>query len=330
MDLNVIPFTHGDPYGSTYNSYYYTYNNPAKEMVFPSPIQIDAVNMIFASFEEAVQWRWRQTNGAQGQAEYMECNTAFSHPACTMVQVIWQLLRNNPAYFLSLDEYQSVLGTGITEERYAQLCQKIDDIEKQYGFCDNKILQSIIKKKNANKFAFKKPSVQPYNEPPMEYDEDGEPYDDYDGGNMSKPHNTFVILKPDAFERSLVGELMDLIESKGLKLVHAKLFTMSDEQIKEHYNHHVGKNFFPDMVDFLTSGPSLALVYNGPQACKAVRQLIGQKHPADSPPGSIRGKYAMSFPKNLIHGADSPADAQREMKIFFTTDELAELSKHGG
>lgn len=137
----------------------------------------------------------------------------------------------------------------------------------------------------------------------------------------------FVMYKPDAFERSLVGELMQMIEDKGPKLVASKVITMTPQQVSEHYNHHIGKDFWDDMIDFYTSGPTMACVYKGEHANNAIRTLIGNKHPSDSPPGSIRGRYATSFPKNLIHGSDTKQDAAHEMKTFFSTTEITEFKK---
>lgn len=133
---------------------------------------------------------------------------------------------------------------------------------------------------------------------------------------------TLVLLKPDAFERNLVGEIMNIIDSKDLKLVAAKQVEMDLMTIQKHYKNHVGKNFFPQLVEFMQSGPSLALVYEGNKACQAVRQLIGEKHPTNSPPGSIRGKYASEYPRNLIHGSDDPHQAEYEITLYFTETEM--------
>ena len=139
--------------------------------------------------------------------------------------------------------------------------------------------------------------------------------------------STFVMLKPDAFDRGLVGEIMSLIDRRDLKLVLAKTLVCTEKQVTQNYQHHVGKDFWPELVDFMTSGLSLALVYKGKRACDAVRQLIGSKHPSESPPGSIRGKYASAFPQNLIHGSDTYLDADREMRIFFTEDEIKRIKE---
>lgn len=139
------------------------------------------------------------------------------------------------------------------------------------------------------------------------------------------PELAFVMYKPDAFERGLVGELMRLVDEKGLQLIQAKSLKVTADQLAKHYAHHVGKSFWPEMVDFYTSGLTLACIYKAIRANDSIRQLIGSKHPSESPPGSIRGKYATTFPKNLMHGSDTASDAQREMQIFFTKDELAQI-----
>lgn len=147
------------------------------------------------------------------------------------------------------------------------------------------------------------------------------------GGKLKK-ELCFVMYKPDAFERALVGELMSIVDSKGLKMIGAKTFVMTQQQVEQHYSHHIGKDFWKDMIDFYTGGTTLAVVYKGHNANNAIRQLIGNKHPSESPPGSIRGKYATSFPRNLIHGSDSEADALVEMERFFTQKEISEFKKN--
>lgn len=178
-----------------------------------------------------------------------------------------------------------------------------------------------------------KTNLSEFDEP--DYDDDGSTLDEhgnctcpdcYSGGNM-KEELSFVMYKPDAFERSLVGELMKVVDSKGMKLVGARTLVMTEQQVASHYSHHVGKNFWQDMIDFYTSGPTMACVYKGVQANNAIRQLIGSKHPTESPSGSIRGKYATSFPKNLIHGSDSAGDAACEMEHFFTHTEIQSFKK---
>jgi nucleoside-diphosphate kinase len=109
-------------------------------------------------------------------------------------------------------------------------------------------------------------------------------------------------------------------------LVGCKQLYLTEKQIQKHYPQHVGKGFFPQLVDFMTSGPVLACVFEGPDACRAVRQLIGgTKHPSDAPPGSIRGRFAQTFPMNLIHGSDEPGEAEREISLYFNSDEIFDL-----
>jgi nucleoside-diphosphate kinase len=134
---------------------------------------------------------------------------------------------------------------------------------------------------------------------------------------------TMVMLKPDAFQRGLVGELISIIERREMKLIACKQMSLTPDQVKHHYPQHVGKGFFPELIDFLTSGPVMACVFEGPNACVAVRQLIGgTKHPSEAPPGSIRGRFAMEFPANLIHGSDYIDEANREISLYFTEDEI--------
>jgi nucleoside-diphosphate kinase len=152
-------------------------------------------------------------------------------------------------------------------------------------------------------------------------------------GSMAKKiakELAFVMYKPDAFERGLVGELMKLVDSKGLDLVYAKTLKITPSQVEQHYSHHLGKGFWPVLVNYITSGTTLACVYQGEQANSAIRQLIGSKHPTDSPPGSIRGKYATAFPKNLIHGSDDYMAAISEMGIFLSPSELNQMHKIAG
>lgn len=133
---------------------------------------------------------------------------------------------------------------------------------------------------------------------------------------------TFLMIKPDAFERGLVGEILDLVSQRGLKMVAFKTVQLTPEDCEKHYSHHVGKDFYPKLVEFMTSGPSLAIVFEGDKAANLCRQLIGNsKHPSQVQPGSIRGRYALDFPRNLIHGSDSYEDARRELRIYLNEEE---------
>ena len=134
---------------------------------------------------------------------------------------------------------------------------------------------------------------------------------------------TFVMIKPDAFERGLVGEILDLVSQRGVRIVAFKTVQLTPADCEKHYAHHVGKDFYPKLVEFMTSGPSLAIVFEGDEAASVCRQLIGNsKHPSQVPPGSIRGRYALDFPRNLIHGSDSHEDARRELRIYLNEDDI--------
>ena len=129
---------------------------------------------------------------------------------------------------------------------------------------------------------------------------------------------TFVICKPDAVERNLVGEIIGRLERKGLRLVAAELRTIDEATAKKHYAEHDGKPFFGDLVAFITRGPALLLVLEGPEETfKVVRTMMGSTNPRDAAPGTIRGDYGTLLTENLVHGSDSPESAEREIGIFF-------------
>jgi nucleoside-diphosphate kinase len=128
---------------------------------------------------------------------------------------------------------------------------------------------------------------------------------------------TLVLAKPDAVARGLVGEIVGRIERKGLKLAALELRTLDRDTAQQHYGEHDGKPFFADLVDFITGGPLVAIVAEGPRAVEAVRALMGVTDPVKSAPGSIRGDFALEIGENLVHGSDSPESAAREVKLFF-------------
>ncbi len=128
---------------------------------------------------------------------------------------------------------------------------------------------------------------------------------------------TLFICKPDAVERCLVGEILRRLETKGLRLVAAELRTIDEDTARRHYAEHEGKPFFADLVTFITSGPLVAMILEGPNAVAAGRQLIGSTHGVYAAPGSIRGDYATSMQRNLVHGSDSDASADREIALYF-------------
>jgi nucleoside-diphosphate kinase len=128
---------------------------------------------------------------------------------------------------------------------------------------------------------------------------------------------TLILVKPDAFARNLTGEIIARFERKGLALAALKLQTLSVETAEKHYAEHQGKPFFGELVEFITSGPLVAMVLEGDSAVEAARQVIGATNPLQSAPGSIRGDYATSIGANMVHGSDSPESAAREVGIFF-------------
>ena len=128
---------------------------------------------------------------------------------------------------------------------------------------------------------------------------------------------TLILVKPDAFARGLTGEIIARFENKGLKIVAMRHMQVTEELAKEHYAEHDGKPFFGELVEFITSGPIVALVLEGESAIKAARQVIGATNPLEAAPGSIRGDFAVEVGQNMVHGSDSPESAEREAKLFF-------------
>ena len=133
---------------------------------------------------------------------------------------------------------------------------------------------------------------------------------------------SLILIKPDAVERALVGEILARIERRGLTLRAGKLIRVDRQLGETHYAEHREKPFFGELVDFITSGPTLALVVEGEGAIATLRTTIGATNPADATPGSIRGDLAVAMPNNLVHGSDSAESAQREIALWFTDNEL--------
>ena len=133
---------------------------------------------------------------------------------------------------------------------------------------------------------------------------------------------TLILIKPDAVERSLAGEILGRIERRGFVVVGAKLVRVSRELGERHYAEHSEKSFFGELVAFIISAPTWALVVEGEGAIATLRKTIGATNPADAEPGSIRGDLATSMPNNLVHGSDSPESAEREIALWFSDDEL--------
>jgi nucleoside-diphosphate kinase len=128
---------------------------------------------------------------------------------------------------------------------------------------------------------------------------------------------TLVLVKPDAVRRALTGEIVARLEQRGLEITAARLLTVDRSLAEEHYAEHTEKPFFGELVDFITSGPTMALVLEGEGAIKVVRATMGATNPADAAPGTIRGDLSLSMPDNLVHGSDSPESAEREIDLWF-------------
>ncbi|MBW3539171.1 MAG: nucleoside-diphosphate kinase [Planctomycetes bacterium] len=133
---------------------------------------------------------------------------------------------------------------------------------------------------------------------------------------------TLILLKPDAVQRRLAGRLIARFEDKGLRIVGLKMIRVTPELSREHYAEHVNKGFYPLLEEFITSGPVVALVAEGPQAIGVVRAMLGPTNGRDAAPGTIRGDYGLSRQMNLVHGSDGPEAAQREIAIYFRPGEL--------
>ena len=128
---------------------------------------------------------------------------------------------------------------------------------------------------------------------------------------------TLILVKPDAFARGLTGEIIARFERKGLRLTALDHRTLEENLATQHYAEHEGKPFFGELVDFITSGPLIALVLEGHEAVRAARQIIGATNPLEATTGSIRGDFALEVGQNMVHGSDSDESAEREAKLFF-------------
>ena len=128
---------------------------------------------------------------------------------------------------------------------------------------------------------------------------------------------TLVLVKPDGVRRGLAGEVIRRLEDKGLALVALELRTLDRATAEEHYAEHRERPFFGELVEFITGGPLVALVVEGPNAVAGTRRLMGVTNPVEATPGSIRGDFALEIGQNLVHGSDSPESAAREIAIFF-------------
>lgn len=138
---------------------------------------------------------------------------------------------------------------------------------------------------------------------------------------------TFIMIKPDGVQRGLIGQVIQRFEQKGLQLIAAKLMHIPKELAEQHYGEHKEKPFFGELVDFITSGPVMAMVWQGENAIKVAREMMGKTNPAEAAPGTVRGDFGLQVSMNVIHGSDSPESAEREINLFFKQEELLEYSR---
>lgn len=138
---------------------------------------------------------------------------------------------------------------------------------------------------------------------------------------------TFAMVKPDGVQRGLAGGILARFEQRGLKLVGLKMLLIPREMAEGHYGEHRGKPFFGPLVDFITSGPVMAMVLEGKQAVTTVRDMMGATDPLKAAPGTIRGSFGLDVGRNVVHGSDSPASAEREIELFFRPEELIDYSR---
>jgi nucleoside-diphosphate kinase len=138
---------------------------------------------------------------------------------------------------------------------------------------------------------------------------------------------TLVLIKPDAVQRALVGEIISRLERRGLRLIAAKFLRVSRQLAEAHYAVHKGKDFYAGLIDYITSSPVMAMVWEGPNAIAAVRQTMGLTRPLEAAPGSVRHDYALSVGRNLTHASDSAETAAAEIPLWFNADELVTWSR---
>ncbi len=138
---------------------------------------------------------------------------------------------------------------------------------------------------------------------------------------------TLVLIKPDAMQRGLAGEILSRLERRGLRVVALRLLQMDEAMARRHYAEHDGKPFYEGLISYITACPVIAAVFEGSGAVEVVRKTIGATNPAEAEPGTIRGDLALETGRNLIHGSDSPQSAKREIALFFREDELHSYSR---
>ncbi len=138
---------------------------------------------------------------------------------------------------------------------------------------------------------------------------------------------TFLMVKPDGVQRNLIGEIVQRFEKKGFKLAGAKLMQISNELAEEHYGEHKERPFFGELVEFITSGPVFAMVWEGENVIATARNMMGKTNPLEAAPSTVRGDFGITVGKNIIHGSDSPESAEREINLFFDEKELVAYDK---
>lgn len=138
---------------------------------------------------------------------------------------------------------------------------------------------------------------------------------------------TFLMVKPDGVQRGLVGEVISRIEERGLRIVAMKMLQLERETAEEHYAEHEGKDFYESLLDYITSGPVVAMSLKGNQAISLVRDMVGQTDPKDASPGTIRGDFGIDIGRNIVHAADSKESAERELDIFFEGSDFVDYRK---
>lgn len=138
---------------------------------------------------------------------------------------------------------------------------------------------------------------------------------------------TFLMVKPDGVQRNLIGEVVNRFEKKGFQLVAAKLMTIPKELAEKHYAEHRERPFFGELVDFITSGPVFAMVWEGDNVISTARLMMGATNPQEAAPGTVRGDYGVQVSQNIIHGSDSPESAEREIGLFFNNEEILSYEK---
>lgn len=133
---------------------------------------------------------------------------------------------------------------------------------------------------------------------------------------------TLVFVKPDGVQRGLIGDIISRLEKRGLKLIAAKFMSVTDELAETHYAIHKGKNFYESLIEYITSSPVMAMVWEGPKAVEAVRQTMGKTSPIEASPGSVRHDFGLEIGRNLTHASDSVENAKKEIELWFRQSEL--------